>query len=27
MAARSSPSFAYHRRERGKKLHVTGHKA
>src|SRR5260370_40588219 len=26
MAARSSPSFAYHRRERGRKLHVTGDK-
>ena len=24
MAARLSPSFAYHRRERGRKLHVTG---
>src|SRR6266481_10101296 len=26
MAARSNPSFAYHRRERGRKLHVTGDK-
>src|SRR6266446_8719724 len=27
MAARSSPSFAYHRRERGRKLRVTGDKS
>ena len=26
-AAQSNPSFAYHRREQGGRLHVTGHKS